>query len=73
MDWLTNPLVLARFVHLAACVVAAGTAGFVVLAGAPTAPGDDLHRRWRRLVAMGAVLAALSGLGWLAIVAANIV
>ena len=73
MDWLTNPLVLARFVHLAACVVAAGTAVFVVLAGALTAVSDDLHRRWRRLVAIGAALAALSGLGWLAIVAANIV
>jgi len=73
MDWLTNPLVLARFVHLAACVVAAGTAVFAILAGASTSETGDLRRRWRRLVILGSAIAALSGFAWLAIVAASIV
>ena len=58
MDWLTDPLVLARFVHIAASVVAAGMAVFAVLAGAPSAPMDELRLRWRRIVAVAAVLAA---------------
>ena len=72
MDWLTDPLVLARFVHIAACVMAAGTATFAVLAAAPAAATGDLRRRWRLVVAACAAIAALSGLGWLAITAANI-
>ena len=72
MDWLTDPLVLARFVHIAACVMAAGTATFAVLAAGPAAATGDLRRRWRLVVAACAAIAALSGLGWLAITAANI-
>ena len=30
--WLTDPLVVVRFVHFTACVMAAGTAAFAVLA-----------------------------------------
>lgn len=72
MDWLTDPMVLARFVHIAACVMAAGTATFAVLAAGPAAATGDLRRRWRLVVAACAAIAALSGLGWLAITAANI-
>ena len=71
MDWLSDPLVLARFVRLAACVLTAGTAVFALLA-ARHAAMDDLRLRWRRLVAIGAAVAALSGLAWLVVVAANI-
>jgi putative copper resistance protein D len=72
MDWLTDPLVLARFVHLAACVVAAGTTAFAVLAAEPAAAMADLRRAWRLIVAACAAAAALSGVVWFAIVTANI-
>jgi copper resistance protein D len=73
--WVTDPLVLARFVHYAACVLAAGTAAFVVLAEplAKSKETDRLRRCWRAFIWIGGVMAALSGAAWLAIVAANIV
>jgi len=73
MNWLTDPLVLSRFVHFAACVMAAGTAVFAVLAAGPAAELDALRRRWRLIVMSSAAIAALSGLAWLALIAANIV
>ena len=74
--WLTDPLVLARFLHFAGCVVAVGTAAFAVLAadaGAATVPDmERLHRRWRAIVIAAAAVAAVAGIAWLAVVAADI-
>ena len=74
--WLTDPLVLARFLHIAGCVVVVGTAAFAVLAadvGTASMPDvERLHRRWRAIVIAGAVVAALADTAWLAVVAADI-
>ena len=74
--WLTDPLVLARFLHIAGCVVAVGTAAFAVLAAdATTAATPELmrlHRRWRAIVIAAAAVAALAGAAWLAVVTADI-
>ena len=71
--WLTDPLVLARFVHFAACSLAAGTAAFAVL----VVDGKNdtfarLMRRWRAIICVAAAIAALSGACWLLLVAAGI-
>lgn len=72
-DWLIDPLVLARFVHFAACSLAAGTAAFAVLAVDGTdAAFARLKRRWRAIVSLAAAVAAISGAWWLLLVAAGI-
>ena len=56
-----DPLILARFVHMAATVLACGSVSFMVL----VADVPALHRRLRLMVWAALVIAILSGLGWL--------
>ena len=60
-----DPLVLVRGVHFAATLWAAGTVACIVLVTAPT-------RLLTKMAAVALVLAVLSGLAWLAVIAANI-
>lgn len=76
---LIDPLILARAVHLAATVLAAGTVCFMVLVAEPTAgsgrgPADfsDLRRRLTWVTWIALAVAILSGLTWLALLSADI-
>ncbi len=72
---------LVRAVHLAATVLAAGTAAFTVLVAQPSlrdaegiAAGElaALHRQWRWLIWSSLAVAIISGAGWLVLLAADI-
>lgn len=63
-----DPLILARFVHMAATVLACGSVSFMVL----VADVPALHRRLRLMVWAALVIAILSGLGWLVLLASDI-
>lgn len=74
-----DPLILVRFVHIAATVLAAGTVGFVALVAEPAAsavtrPADFTALRERLIVVVFIALAVamLSGAVWLLLVAADI-
>lgn len=63
-----EPLAIIRAVHFAACLVALGTAGFMVLAGSL----DALDRHLRRFAAAALAVAVVSGALWFTLVAARI-
>jgi len=73
-----DPIVLARTVHLAATVLAAGTVCFLTLVAQPAyagsgGPGADALRRGGRIAVWSAlVVAVLSGAAWLALLSADI-
>lgn len=70
-----DPLILVRFVHFAATVLAAGTVWFAVLAAVPArgiTGAKVLHRRFRLLTRAALAVAVLSGAVWLVLVAADI-
>jgi copper resistance protein D len=78
---LLDPLVVARAIHFATTIVAAGTLLFRLTVAEPAflAAGDDpplevklLRRRWNWLVLGSLFSAVLSALTWLALLAANI-
>jgi len=65
-----EPLILARFIHFTATLTAGGTIWFALLVPRPIpAP---LDRRLRLLALVALALAVLSGLAWLALVAADV-
>jgi len=77
----TDTLIILRSVHIAATVLAAGTVCFMVLVAAPAfgfadgAAADGLRalrRRWNLIVWIALAVAILSGLAWLAVLAADI-
>jgi copper resistance protein D len=74
-----DPLILTRAVHLAATVLAAGTACFMVLLAEPAAtpapkPAEffELRRRLTWVVWIALALAIISGAVWLALLAADL-
>lgn len=73
-----DPLVLVRGLHLTATVLASGTVAFGVLVAGPAlrgtgaGAGERLTRRLTVLAWVALVVAVLSGLAWLTLVAANI-
>jgi putative copper resistance protein D len=78
---LGDPLVYVRAVHFAATIVAAGTVLFMVLVAEPAfrgAAGNSvalyakLRRRWLAIVWAGLIIAVISAVAWLALLAANI-
>ena len=75
---MVDPIVLARTVHLAATVLAAGTVCFLTLVAQPAyagsgGPGADALRRGGRIAVWSAlVVAVLSGAAWLALLSADI-
>jgi copper resistance protein D len=75
---IAEPLVFARWIHLAATATAAGTAGIMVLVAEPSAcicapAGFADLRRQLVMVTWGALaLAILSGAAWLALLASDI-
>jgi putative copper resistance protein D len=72
---LSDPLVLARAIHFAATLLAAGTVIFAAMT-APVLPADAeaaaFRRRCRRLIGWALGIAVISGAGWFALVAAGI-
>jgi copper resistance protein D len=76
----TEPIILARAVHFAATVLAAGTVSFMVLVAEPAfgrareAAGAlaALRRRCNAMIWIALAVAVLSGLAWLALLAADI-
>ncbi len=76
---MSEPIILARAIHIAATVLAAGTVCFLVLVAEPAlrAAGDAAHlsilrRRCNLIVWSALAVTALSGVGWLALLAADI-
>ena len=76
-----DPLILARGVHIAATVLAAGTVCFLVLVAEPAARAmsapsqidlEPLRRRLTQLIWTALAVAILSGVGWLVLLAAEI-
>jgi putative copper resistance protein D len=76
-----DPLILVRGVHIAATVLAAGTVCFLVLVAEPAARAmsapsqidlEPLRRRLTQLIWTALAVAILSGVGWLALLAAEI-
>ncbi|AXK80152.1 hypothetical protein DW352_06240 [Pseudolabrys taiwanensis] len=65
-----EPLILARLVHFAATLTAGGTIWFALLVPRPIPAALD--RRLRLLALVALALAVLSGLAWLALVAADV-
>jgi putative copper resistance protein D len=74
----TDPIILARIVHIAATVLAAGTVSFMVLVAEPAFERlrsralDTLRRRCNAVVWWALGVAILSGAAWLALLAADI-
>jgi putative copper resistance protein D len=72
---LSDPLVLARAIHFAATLLAAGTVIFAAMT-APVLPADaaaaTFSRRCRRLIGWALGIAVISGIGWFALVSAGI-
>lgn len=75
---MTDPIILARALHIAATVLAAGTLGFMVLVAEPAFAGADgtglaaLRRRCNLMVWTALAVVALSGAAWLALLTADI-
>jgi len=72
-----DPIVLARTVHIAATVLAAGTVCFLVLVAQPAFAGEGaalaaLRRRGHIMVWSALLVAVLSGAAWLALLTADI-
>lgn len=75
-----DPLILARSVHFAASLLAAGTVLFVMLVANPAAYGASgppvgfaaLCRRWTWLTWTALAVAVLSGAAWLVLLASDI-
>lgn len=73
-----DPIILARTVHIAATVLAAGTVCFLVLVAQPAFAGGGgaalaaLRRRGRIAVWSALAVAVLSGAAWLALLSADI-
>lgn len=65
-----EPLILARFVHFAATLMAGGTIWFALMVPPPIPV--RLDRRLRLLTLVALALAVLSGAVWLALVAADV-
>jgi copper resistance protein D len=73
---MSEPIVLARIVHFAATLLAAGTVSFLVLVAQPAAPHrlvlGTLERRCRFTVWAALAVAVVSGAIWMALLAAAI-
>ena len=73
---MTEPIVLARAIHLAATVLAAGTVAFTVLVAEPAfsraRPLAAFRRRMNILTWLALAVAVASGATWLALLAADI-
>ncbi|MFA6265387.1 MAG: copper homeostasis membrane protein CopD, partial [Pseudolabrys sp.] len=72
---MSDPLVIVRTVHIAACVVALGTVAFAAIADRPARGAPEwmaLERGYRGLAAAALAIAVLSGAVWLVLVARNI-
>jgi len=76
-----DPLILARSIHIAATMVAAGTLGFMVLVAEPAASANRtspppefpaLRRRLTLTIWIALVVAILSGTVWLVLLASDI-
>ena len=75
---MADPLILARFVHFAATVLAAGTIGFTVLVAEPAVHTAGfkslakLHRQLTVWVSLALAVAVISGAAWLVLLASDI-
>ena len=72
---MADPLILARAVHFAATVLAAGTVGFIVLVAEPAVGKSGfakLHRQLTLLVWIALAVAVTSGAVWLVLLASDI-